>query len=133
MLDRRHFLAACSGLGVGSTLLPGVLWTLADDKDKVTIEMIDEAAAIADVPLSAEYRQMMVDTLNEHVKGYEEIYKLHIPNNVAPALVFDPVLASTKFETEKRPLRISAAPAIAASGVPKLKTSASTPLATSQS
>ena len=119
MLDRRRFLAACSGLGLGSTLLPGVLWTLADDKDKVTIEMIDEAAAIADVPLPAEYRQMMVDTLNEHVKNYEEIYKLHIPNNVAPALVFDPVLASTKFETEKRPLRISAAPAIAASGAPK--------------
>jgi Asp-tRNA(Asn)/Glu-tRNA(Gln) amidotransferase A subunit family amidase len=119
MLDRRRFLAACSGLGLGSTLLPGVLWTLADDKDKVTIEMIDEAAAIADVPLPAEYRQMMVDALNEHVKGYEEIYKLHIPNNVAPALVFDPVLASTKFETEKRPLRISVAPAIAASGVPK--------------
>jgi Asp-tRNA(Asn)/Glu-tRNA(Gln) amidotransferase A subunit family amidase len=119
MLDRRRFLAACSGLGLGSTLLPGVLWTLADDKDKVTIEMIDEAAAIADVPLPAEYRQMMVDALNEHVKGYEEIYKLHIPNNVAPALVFDPVLASTKFETEKRPLRISVARAIAASGVPK--------------
>jgi Asp-tRNA(Asn)/Glu-tRNA(Gln) amidotransferase A subunit family amidase len=119
MLDRRRFLAACSGLGLGSTLLPGVLWTLADDKDKVTIEMIDEAAAIADVPFPAEYRQMMVDTLNEHVKGYEEIYKLHIPNNVAPALVFDPVLASTKFETEKRPLHISAAPAIAASAVPK--------------
>lgn len=119
MLDRRRFLAACSGLGLGSTLLPGVLWTFADDKDKVTIEMIDEAAAIADVPLPAEYRQLMVDALNEHVKNYEEIYKLHIPNNVAPALVFDPVLASTKFETEKRPLRISAAPAIAASGVSK--------------
>jgi Asp-tRNA(Asn)/Glu-tRNA(Gln) amidotransferase A subunit family amidase len=119
MLDRRRFLAACSGLGLGSTLLPGVLWTLADDKDKVTIEMIDEAAAIADVPLRAEYRQMMVDALNEHVKNYEEIYKLHIPNNVAPALVFDPVLASTKFETDKRPLRISAAPAIATSGVLK--------------
>jgi Asp-tRNA(Asn)/Glu-tRNA(Gln) amidotransferase A subunit family amidase len=119
MLDRRRFLAACSGVGLGSTLFPGVLWTLADDKDKVTIEMIDEAAAIADVPLPAEYRQMMVDSLNEQVKGYEEIYKLHIPNNIAPALVFDPVLPSTKFELEKRPLRISQAPATASRGVPK--------------
>jgi Asp-tRNA(Asn)/Glu-tRNA(Gln) amidotransferase A subunit family amidase len=119
MLDRRRFLATCSGIGLGSTLFPGVLWTLADDKDKVTIEMIDEAAAIADVPLPAEYRQMMVDSLNERVKGYEEIYQLHIPNNVAPALVFDPVLPSTKFELEKRPLRISQAPAIGSRGVPK--------------
>jgi Asp-tRNA(Asn)/Glu-tRNA(Gln) amidotransferase A subunit family amidase len=119
MLDRRRFLATCSGVGLGSTLFPGVLWTLADDKDKVTIEMIDEAAAIADVPLPAEYRQMMVDSLNEQVKGYEEIYKLHMPNNVAPALVFDPVFPSTKIELEKRPLRISQAPATSARGVPK--------------
>ena len=119
MLDRRRFVAACSGLGLGSTLFPGVLWTLAAEKDKITIEMIDEAAAIADVPIPAEDRKMMLDNLNEHVKGYEDIYKLHMPNSVAPALVFDPVLPSTKFETEKRPLRISAAPAIAARGVPK--------------
>jgi len=117
MFDRRRFLATCSGLGLGSTLLPGVLWTLAADKDKVTIEMIDQAAAIADVPIHADDRQMMLDSLNEHAKGFEEIYKLHIPNGVPPALVFDPVLPSAKFETEKCPLRISAAPAIAAHGV----------------
>ena len=119
MLDRRRFLAACSGLGLGSTLFPGVLWALAEDKDKVTIDMIDQAAAIADVPIPADDKKMMLESLNEHVKGYEEIYKLHMANSVAPALVFDPVLASTKFETEKRPLRISAAPAIGARGVPK--------------
>ena len=119
MLDRRRFLAACSGLGLGSRLFPGVLWTLAAEKDKITIEMIDQAASIADVPIPADDRKMMLDSLNEHVKGFEEINKLHMPNSVAPALVFDPVLPSTKFEMEKRPLRISAAPAIAARGVPK--------------
>lgn len=119
MLDRRRFLAACSGLGLGSTLFPGVLWTLADDKDKVTADMIDQAAAIAGVPIPADDKQMMLESLNERVKSYEEIYKLHMANSVAPALVFDPVLPSTKFETEKRPLRLSAAPAIAARGVPK--------------
>jgi Asp-tRNA(Asn)/Glu-tRNA(Gln) amidotransferase A subunit family amidase len=119
MLDRRRFLAACSGLGLGSTLFPGVLWTLAAGKDKITLEMIDQAAAIADVPIPADDRQMMLDNLNDHVKGFEDIYKLHMPNSVAPALVFDPVLPATKFETEKRPLRMSPAPAIAARGVPK--------------
>jgi Asp-tRNA(Asn)/Glu-tRNA(Gln) amidotransferase A subunit family amidase len=38
---------------------------------------------------------------------------------VAPALVFDPVLPTTKFETEKRPLKISSAPALAKQGVGK--------------
>lgn len=119
MLDRRRFLAACSGLGLGSTLFPGALWTLAEDKDKITADMIDQAAVIADVPIPADDKKVMVDALNEHAKGYEEIYKLHMANDVAPAFVFDPVLASTKFETAKRPLRISSAPGVASRGVPK--------------
>jgi len=32
MLDRRAFLAACSRLGLTTTLLPGVLWAMADEK-----------------------------------------------------------------------------------------------------
>ena len=32
MLDRRQFLATCSGFGLELTLLPGVLWSLAEDK-----------------------------------------------------------------------------------------------------
>ena len=119
MIDRRRFIAACSGLGLTSTLFPGVLWGLASGKEKITPEMIDDAAAIADVPIPAEDRQMMLSALEDHAKGYDAIYQLHMPNSVAPAFIFDPVLASTKFETEKRPMRISAAPAIARGAVPK--------------
>ena len=119
MVDRRRFIATLSGMGFGTTLLPGVLWALADGKTEITDTMIEQAATIADVPIAAEYRKTMLETLNGRVKDFEEIYKLHIPNNVAPALIFDPVLRSTKFETEKRPMKISAAPAIAARGVPK--------------
>jgi len=119
MLDRRRFISACSGLGLTSTLFPGVLWALADGKEKITPNMIDQAAVIADVPIPADDRQMMLSTLEDQAKGYDEIYQLHIPNSVAPALNFDPVLPSTSFETEKRPLRMSAAPAIAAHGVPR--------------
>ena len=119
MLDRRRFLSTCSGLGLGATLFPGVLWALADEKGKITKEMIDQAALIADVPIPEEDRQMMLETLTERGRSYEEIFQLHIPNQVPPALVFDPVLPSTKFERVKQPIQISAAPAIAARGVPK--------------
>lgn len=119
MLDRRRFLSTCSGFGLGATLLPGVLFALAEDKPAVTLDMIDKAAAIAGVTIPEDDRQMMLDSLNDRVKGYEEIYKLHIANSVAPALVFDPVLASTKFETVKRPIVISEAPAVTAGDVPK--------------
>src|SRR5215472_4992775 len=56
MLDRRAFLAVCSGLGLTSTLMPGVLWAMAAEKTRVTREMIDNAAAIADVPIPDEYK-----------------------------------------------------------------------------
>jgi Asp-tRNA(Asn)/Glu-tRNA(Gln) amidotransferase A subunit family amidase len=119
MLDRRAFLGVCSRFGVAGTLLPGVLWAMAEDKPKVTREMIDNAARVADVPIADDYKEMMLDSLNQFTKGFDAIYALHLPNDVPPALIFDPVLPGMKFETEKRPMRISAAPNIAASGAPR--------------
>ena len=118
MLDRRNFLKTCSGMGLAGTLFPGVLWAQAQAQGaaKITKEMIDNAAAIADVPIADEYKEMMLTDLNDHAKGYEEIYKLHIPNSVDPALLFDPVLPGVKFETERKAIRISKAPNVA---VPK--------------
>ncbi len=120
MLDRRNFMKTCSGMGLAGTLFPGVLWAQAEAQGakKITKEMIENAAAIADVPIADEYKEMMLDSLNDRAKGYEEIYKLRIPNSVDPALVFDPVLPGMKFETERKPMRLSKAPSVAA-GVPK--------------
>src|SRR6202041_2807199 len=58
-------------------------------------------------------KEMMLGDLNEQAKGYDEIYKLHIPNSVAPALLFDPVLPGMTFETVRKPLRMSNAPSVA--------------------
>jgi len=111
MLDRRDFMKTCSGMGLAGTLFPGVLWAQAQAQGgaKITKEMIDNAAAIADVTIVDEYKEMMLEDLNDHAKGYQEIYKLKIPNSVDPAVVFDPVLPGMKFETERKPLRISEA------------------------
>src|ERR1700682_6849420 len=121
MLDRRNFMKTCSGMGLAGTLLPGVLWAQAQAQGaaKITKEMIDNAASIADVAIADDYKQIMLDNLNEHAKGYEEIYKLHIPNSVEPALIFSPVTSWTKFETEKWPMKMSAAPKSWASNATK--------------
>src|SRR5216684_3536550 len=110
MLDRRNFMKTCSGIGLAGTLFPGVLWAQAQGQGakKITKEMIESAAAIADVPIPDEYKEMMLESLNDQAKGYEEIFKLHIPNSVDPALIFDPVLPGMKFATERKPLRMSA-------------------------
>jgi Asp-tRNA(Asn)/Glu-tRNA(Gln) amidotransferase A subunit family amidase len=119
MLDRRNFMKTCSGIGLAGTLFPGVLWAQAEGAKKITKEMIENAAAIADVPISEEYKEMMLETLNDQAKGYEEIYKLHIPNSVDPAMIFDPVLPEMKLATERKPMRISATTRTAPASAPK--------------
>jgi len=62
-------------MGLAGTLFPGVLWAQAQAQaaKKITKEMIENAAAIADVPISEGYKEMMLENLNDHANGYEEI------------------------------------------------------------
>ncbi|MGA7109119.1 MAG: amidase family protein, partial [Terracidiphilus sp.] len=107
-LDRRGFLAACSRAGIASPLLPGILYTLAaqaqqaspDTKEKprdlpkITPEMLDQAAEMADVgPFTDAQKKMMLEGLNDQRDGYEQIRALKLPNSVAPAYVFHPLPA----------------------------------------
>jgi Asp-tRNA(Asn)/Glu-tRNA(Gln) amidotransferase A subunit family amidase len=119
MLDRRRFLSVCSQLGLTSTLLPGVLWAMADEQGKITKETIDNAARVAGVPITDEYKAAMLAGLDQQRKDYDEIYKLKIPNGVAPAFIFDPVLPGMKFETAKHPIRISAPATVGIGGAPR--------------
>jgi len=116
MLQRREFMKVFSAAGVGGTLLPGVLWAQAQGKPVITKEMIDAAAKIAGVAIPDEYQKVMLENLNDHVDGFKEIFQLHIPNSVEPSLLFLPDTSYAKFDTQKLPMRMSAAPAIA---VPK--------------
>ena len=104
-LDRRGFLAGCSRAGITSALLPGVLYTLAAQADeggkeraaKITVEMLDEACALAGVgPFSEEQKKMMLDGLNQQRESYEPIRALKMANSVTPAFVFHPMPAGQR-------------------------------------
>lgn len=127
LLDRRRFFAVCSAAGFASTLLPGALYTLAaqaqagtpssdeaSSPKPITAEMIDTAAAVAGVSISAEQRKDLLEGLNQQRASYKAIRALHMPNSVAPALIFDPLPpGATLPTTESHPPRLSKAPAIA--------------------
>lgn len=89
-LDRRHFMAYFSSLGLGGTLFPGVLYARAADGTPITTATIAAAEAVAGVRFTEAEREMMVEDLKENLEGYEAIRALDLPNRVAPALVFDP-------------------------------------------
>jgi Asp-tRNA(Asn)/Glu-tRNA(Gln) amidotransferase A subunit family amidase len=118
MLQRREFMKVFSAAGMGGTLLPGVLWAQVQDKPAITAEMIDAAAKVAGVAIPDEYKKMMLESLNDHVGGFEAIFQLHMPNSVEPSLLFVPDTSHAKFDTEKLPVRLSDAPVIAVSKNP---------------
>jgi Asp-tRNA(Asn)/Glu-tRNA(Gln) amidotransferase A subunit family amidase len=110
-LDRRAFLNACRCAGIASPLLPGILLTLAAQAQeaipgatpgakaaalpKISVEMLDQAAALAGVgPFTAEQKKMMLDGLNDQRDAYAQIRALKIGNDVPPAYVFHPGLAA---------------------------------------
>ena len=115
MLDRRRFLAVCSQFGLASTLLPGTLYTIAAQAQteanasaanssslpKITPEMVEQAAALAGVPLAPDQISMMLDALNQQRNGYSAIRALHLPNSVAPAYVFDPLPQDATVQTRR--------------------------------
>ena len=121
-------------VGLGQTLLPGALFTLAaqaaaqtsplvgggqvnantDAMPKITPEMIDAAAVIAGISVTDEQKKMMLEGIEQLRKSYTAIRDLKIPNSVAPAFVFDPVPGDMTLETIKKPLKISASPDVKA-------------------
>src|ERR1700679_1836180 len=134
LLDRRGFLGVCSIAGLGQTLLPGALFTLAtqaraqsspimgggdvkastDTLAKITPEMIDAAAVIAGISVTDEQKKMMLEGLEQLRKSYTAIRELKMPNSVAPAFVFDPVPGDMVLDTAKKPMKMSAAPDVKA-------------------
>jgi len=120
-LSRRNFLTACSAAGLANTLLPGALLALASQSAsaqtatppaplKFTPAMVDAAAAITGIPLTAEQRDMLLANLTTQREGVTAIRDLHLPNSVAPAFVFDPVPPGMTLDTVRRPIKISAPP-----------------------
>lgn len=108
-LTRRSFLAYFSGLGLSSTLLPGVLWARLQDEEepRITKEMLQDAEQVAGLEFSDEERDLMLRGLNGNLESYERLREVELPNSVAPALYFNPLTAGASVDVPRRPSRRS--------------------------
>lgn len=126
-LDRRGFLAACARAGIASTLMPGILYTLAaqaqepgsvakpPELPKITMEMIDQAAELAGIgPFTEEQKKMMLDGLNDQRGSYEPIRSMKLPNSVQPAYVFHPLPPDARLKIPREPKPPSPGPEVSA-------------------
>ena len=89
--DRRAFLSYCSTLGVGATLLPGVLWGKLSAGAEITVETIACAEEIAGVTFTPAQREMMVENLRRQQRAQQALHAIPLDNAVAPAFHFDPL------------------------------------------
>jgi Asp-tRNA(Asn)/Glu-tRNA(Gln) amidotransferase A subunit family amidase len=88
---RRAFLAHCGALGVGSTLLPGVLWARMLDGEEITAASIASAAEIAGVAFTDEQRDQMLEGVKRQSAQLAALHRIPLENAVPPALVFSPL------------------------------------------
>lgn len=109
LLARRHFLTYFSGLGLSSTLLPGILWAKMQDEQvqEVTKEMISGAEQLAGLEFTDQEREGMVEGLNQNLERYQELREIPLQSTDWPSLQFNPALPGMSFDTERRPFKMS--------------------------
>jgi Asp-tRNA(Asn)/Glu-tRNA(Gln) amidotransferase A subunit family amidase len=89
--DRRKFIGYFSTIGLGSTLLPGVLWAKVAEGAELTPATIACAEEIAGLKFSDDQRKQMVEGLKRQEQQLEQLHQMKLDNGVSPAILFDPV------------------------------------------
>lgn len=88
--SRREFLALCGLVGAGGGIFPGVLWAQVQEEEEITVDVVAQAEKIAGVSFTPEQREMMLQGLRRNLEGYRALRQVPVPNDIPPALGFDP-------------------------------------------
>lgn len=91
--DRRTFMAYFGSIGLGTTLLPGVLWSQLQQPQapEITKEMIASAEEMSGVHFSDDERTAMLRNLQQMRGNIRQLHEIPLDMGVLPAIVFDPV------------------------------------------
>jgi Asp-tRNA(Asn)/Glu-tRNA(Gln) amidotransferase A subunit family amidase len=104
-VDRREFMGYFAGIGLGSTLFPGVLWAKMSAGADITVETIASAEEVAGISFDPAERELMLDGLKQQEQRIEALHKVVLPNSVSPAIVFDPLPPGKKIvPAARRPM-----------------------------
>ena len=112
--DRRAFIGYFSALGLGSTLLPGVLWAAVARGAEITAQSIAAAEEIAGVHFTDAQREAMVKDLQQQREQIDQLHAIPLDNATPPAVQFNPLLPGMKLDTKQKPIVTSIARAATA-------------------
>jgi len=102
VLDRRSFVSYFSGLGLTSTLFPGVLWAKLNAGADITVDTIASAEEVAGLHFDPQERELMLDGLKQQEQRIEALHKISLANSVSPAIKFDPLPPGKKVAPPSR-------------------------------
>lgn len=80
-------MTACASIGAVGGAFADIL---ARHGGPITVETVACAEEIAGIELTREQREQLVEDLEQHAGHYASIRELALPNDVPPALIFDP-------------------------------------------
>jgi Asp-tRNA(Asn)/Glu-tRNA(Gln) amidotransferase A subunit family amidase len=111
---RRRFMTHFASIGLGSTLVPGIVWARMQDQgtQRITLAMVTEALKLQGIDLSEADRQAMVNSANQNLSRYEEVRKVHIPLDVSPPFHFSALAPGIIVNKARQPFRLSAPPSV---------------------
>jgi Asp-tRNA(Asn)/Glu-tRNA(Gln) amidotransferase A subunit family amidase len=98
-------MAYFGSIGLGSTLLPGILWAKVSEGAEITASSIAAAEELAGLKFDDAERAMMLEGLKTQQSRIDALHKVTLPNSVSPAIVFDPLPPGKVIpQTRKRPM-----------------------------
>src|SRR5579884_912677 len=106
---RRRFMAHFAGIGLSTTVVPGVLWARMQDAgaQEVTVPMVADALKLAGLSFNEEDQKTMAQAANRALANYKTLHSLHVPNDVSPPFHFSPIVPGMEVNKTRQPIRIS--------------------------
>ncbi|MBI3365593.1 MAG: amidase [Ignavibacteriae bacterium] len=75
----------------------------SQSSNPITRDIVANAEKLIGLTFTDAKRDSMLDGLNDQLKNYQNLRAVNLPNNVPPAVLFNPIPVGFKFETERRP------------------------------
>lgn len=108
-IDRRAFMKYFSTAGLGTTLLPGVLWSqTAGSVPRIEPALVKDAAALSGLEFTDEECEQIAKSLRALNRTLESIHETPVANSDAPAFGFDPRLPGMDIRYDAGPTEYSA-------------------------
>jgi Asp-tRNA(Asn)/Glu-tRNA(Gln) amidotransferase A subunit family amidase len=76
-------------------------------QNPITVENVVSAEKIIGLEFTQAKRDSMLDNLFDQLKNYENLRKVSLPNNIPPAILFNPIPAGFQLEKAKKPFKMS--------------------------